>query len=33
MAAGIVSIVPIILLFVFLEPYLVGGMTQGSLKG
>jgi multiple sugar transport system permease protein len=33
MAAGTVSILPAILLFVFLEPFLVKGMTKGALAG
>jgi multiple sugar transport system permease protein len=33
MAAGIISIAPILLLFIFLEPFLVSGMTSGSVKG
>lgn len=33
MAAGIISIAPIVALFVVLEPYLVSGMTTGSVKG
>jgi multiple sugar transport system permease protein len=32
MAAGVVFIIPIILLFFFLEPYLVSGLTSGSVK-
>jgi multiple sugar transport system permease protein len=33
MAAGTVSILPAVLLFVFLEPFLVNGMTKGALAG
>lgn len=33
MAAGTVSILPAILLFAFLEPFLVNGMTKGALAG
>jgi len=32
MAAGVVFIVPIIILFFFMEPYLVSGLTSGSVK-
>ena len=32
MAAGVVFIVPIIALFFFMEPYLVSGLTSGSVK-
>ncbi len=32
MAAGVVFIIPIILLFFFMEPYLVSGLTSGSVK-
>lgn len=33
MAAGIISVAPIIFLFLFLERFLVSGMTSGSVKG
>lgn len=33
MAAGMISVAPIIVLFLFLEPFLVSGMTSGSVKG
>jgi len=33
MAAGTVSILPAVILFVFLEPFLVNGMTKGALAG
>ncbi|RBM19190.1 carbohydrate ABC transporter permease [Prauserella sp. PE36] len=33
MAAGIMSMVPMLILFVFLEPFLVKGMASGSVKG
>lgn len=33
MAAGSVSVLPAILLFIFLEPFLVSGMTKGALAG
>ncbi|HTJ56046.1 MAG TPA: carbohydrate ABC transporter permease [Devosiaceae bacterium] len=33
MAAGTISIVPAIIVFVFLEPFLVSGMTKGALAG
>jgi multiple sugar transport system permease protein len=32
MAAGVVFIVPIIVLFYFMEPFLVSGLTSGSVK-
>jgi multiple sugar transport system permease protein len=31
MAAGLISIIPVLLLFVFLEPFLTGGLTKGSI--
>lgn len=33
MAAGTISVIPAIVLFVFLEPFLVSGMTKGALAG
>lgn len=33
MAAGIIAIAPVFLLFFLLEPFLVSGMTSGSVKG
>lgn len=33
MAAGTISVLPAIVLFVFLEPFLVSGMTKGALAG
>jgi multiple sugar transport system permease protein len=33
MAAGTVSVLPAIVLFIFLEPFLVSGMTKGALAG
>ena len=33
MAAGILSMVPMLVLFVFLEPFLARGMAAGSVKG
>lgn len=33
MAAGTVSVLPAVILFVFLEPFLVSGMTKGALAG
>lgn len=33
MAAGILSTIPMLVLFVFLEPFLVRGMASGSVKG
>ncbi|HEY0419276.1 MAG TPA: carbohydrate ABC transporter permease, partial [Acetobacteraceae bacterium] len=31
MAAGTVSLLPVMLLFVLLEPFLVSGLTKGAL--
>jgi multiple sugar transport system permease protein len=33
MAAGTISVLPAVVLFVFLEPFLVSGMTKGALAG
>jgi multiple sugar transport system permease protein len=33
MAAGILSMVPMLVLFVFREPFLARGMAAGSVKG
>lgn len=33
MAAGLVSIVPVLIVYWFLQPYLVSGMTAGGVKG
>jgi len=33
MASGVISVAPLLLVFLFLEPYLVSGMTSGSVKG
>ena len=33
MAAGTVSVIPAIILFIVLEPFLVSGMTKGALAG
>lgn len=32
MAAGVLSLIPVIILFVILEPFLVSGMAEGSVK-
>ena len=32
MATGIVSLVPMLVLFVLLEPFLVSGLTSGAVK-
>ncbi|MEO1225314.1 MAG: carbohydrate ABC transporter permease [Pseudomonadota bacterium] len=32
MAAGMISLIPIIILFILLEPFLVSGLTQGSVR-
>lgn len=31
MAAGVISLVPVVILFIILEPFLVSGMTKGAL--
>lgn len=33
MAGGLLFLVPLIILFIILEPYLVSGMTSGAVKG
>lgn len=33
MAGGILFIIPLVIAFVFLEPFLVGGLAAGSVKG
>ena len=33
MAGGIMFVFPLIILFIFLEPFLVKGLTAGSVKG
>lgn len=33
MAAGSLSLLPVLLLFLLLEPFLVSGMTQGAVTG
>lgn len=33
MAVGLLSTVPMVILFIFLEPFLARGMTAGSVKG
>lgn len=33
MATGLISVLPLFVLFLALEPYLVSGMTSGSVKG
>jgi ABC-type glycerol-3-phosphate transport system permease component len=33
MAAAIISTVPMLLLFIFLQRYVVQGLTMGSVKG
>jgi multiple sugar transport system permease protein len=32
MAAGVVSLLPMFVLFVLLEPFLVSGLTSGAVK-
>ncbi|HEY7869194.1 MAG TPA: carbohydrate ABC transporter permease, partial [Methylomirabilota bacterium] len=31
-AASVIAIVPVVVLFALIEPYLVGGLTAGSVK-
>jgi multiple sugar transport system permease protein len=31
-AASLLAIVPVVVLFALIEPYLVGGLTAGSVK-
>ena len=31
-AASVIAIVPVVILFALIEPYLVGGLTAGSVK-
>ena len=31
-AASVIAIVPVVVLFVLIEPHLVGGLTAGSVK-
>jgi ABC-type sugar transport system, permease component len=33
MAASVMSVLPVVILFVFLQKFLVGGMTAGAVKG
>lgn len=33
MAAGVLSVLPVFAVYWFVQPYLVGGMTSGSVKG
>lgn len=33
MAAGVLSVVPVFVIYWFVQPYLVGGMTSGAVKG
>lgn len=33
MAGGILFIIPLVVVFIFLEPFLVGGLASGSVKG
>lgn len=33
MAGGILFIIPLVIVFIFLEPFLVGGLASGSVKG
>lgn len=33
MAAGVLSVLPVFAIYWFAQPYLVGGMTSGAVKG
>ena len=33
MAYGVVTVLPIVILFVFLQKYIVGGLVGGAVKG
>lgn len=33
MAAAVISVIPIALIFIFLEKYMVAGVTSGAVKG
>lgn len=33
MAAGVLSVLPVFVIYWFVQPYLVGGMTSGAVKG
>lgn len=33
LASGVISVVPILVLFILLQRYLVSGLTAGALKG
>lgn len=33
MAFGVVSVIPVILLFAFLQRYIISGLTNGAVKG
>ena len=33
MAAGVLSVIPVLLVYWFAQPYIVGGMTSGAVKG
>jgi arabinogalactan oligomer/maltooligosaccharide transport system permease protein len=32
-AGAVISAIPVLLLFLFLQKYIVGGLTAGSVKG
>ncbi|HLS62420.1 MAG TPA: sugar ABC transporter permease, partial [Ruania sp.] len=32
-AGAVISAIPVLLLFLFLQRYIVGGLTSGSVKG
>ena len=33
MAAGVLSVIPVLAVYWFAQPYIVGGMTSGAVKG
>jgi multiple sugar transport system permease protein len=33
MAAGVLSVIPVLIVYWFAQPYIVGGMTSGAVKG
>jgi multiple sugar transport system permease protein len=33
MAAGVIAIIPVIMLIVFFHKYIIHGLTEGSVKG
>ena len=33
MAYGVLLVLPVVLIFIFLQKYIIGGLTNGSVKG